>query len=169
MDLTPTGEAQAVALRPLLPGPFELVLASPMRRAQQTANLAGLGAFTVEEGLREWDYGSLEGKTSAEIREEYPGWSIWDGPWPDGETAVEVGHRADAVISGLLGGGWGAFGSVVIVAHGHILRVLAARWLGVAVADGRYLALDTATVGVLGWEHDYRVIRCWNQAPPPAG
>jgi len=167
LDLTAAGEAQAVALRPLLARAYDLVLVSPMRRAQRTADLAGcsdgsVNLDTVQE-LREWDYGTLEGLTTREIQERFLDWSIWTGPWPGGETAAEVGARADAVIERLLQTGDDA--RVLVVAHGHILRVLAARWLGLEVARGRLLALDTATVSELGWEHASRVLRRWNQAP----
>ncbi len=165
VDLTSTGEVQAVRLRAALTPPYDVVLVSPMRRARRTAALAGLDGYEVDEDLREWDYGSLEGLTTAEIQTKIPGWSIWAGPWPDGETSDAVGARADRVVARLLAVGPGA--TVACVAHGHILRVLAARWLDAEVAWGRFLALDTATVSELGWEHDYRVVRRWNQPPPP--
>ncbi len=164
VDLTRTGETQAKAASTLLGhGPFDLVLTSPMRRAYRTAELAGLTPYELDEDLREWDYGAFEGRTSDEIHESLPGWTIWDGPWPGGETAGDVSARADRVVRQILHLGPGA--RVAVVAHGHILRVLAARWLDQDVTVGRLLALDTATVSELGWEHDVRVVRRWNVAP----
>jgi broad specificity phosphatase PhoE len=161
LDLTPAGEAQAKAAGTLLgDGHFDLVLTSPMRRARRTAELAGLTPYALDEDLREWDYGDFEGLTSAEIHERFPGWTIWDGPWPGGETDRDTAARADRVVRQILHLGPGA--RVAVVAHGHILRVLAARWLDQEVSVGRLLALDTATISELGWEHDVRVVRRWN-------
>lgn len=164
LDLTPTGEAQAKAASTLLgDGRFDLVLTSPMRRARRTAELAGLTPYEIDEDLREWDYGDFEGLTSDQIHETFPGWTIWTGPWPGGETDGDVAARADRVVRRILRLGPGA--RLAVVAHGHILRVLAARWLQQDVDMGRLLALDTATVSELGWEHDVRVVRRWNDAP----
>jgi broad specificity phosphatase PhoE len=164
LDLTATGEAQAKAASALLgDGHFDLVMTSPMRRARRTAELAGLTPYELDDDLREWDYGDFEGLTSDQIHEEVPGWTIWRGPWPGGETAEDTAARADRVVRRILHLGPGA--RVAVVAHGHILRVLAARWLGQDVSAGRLLALDTATVSELGWEHDVRVVRRWNVAP----
>jgi probable phosphoglycerate mutase len=163
LDLTGRGEAQARALAGLLADcRFDAVLASPRRRAWRTAELAGLEPCEVDDDLREWDYGELEGRTSAEIARELPGWSIWDGPWIDGENATDVAERADRVIRRLLSFGPGA--QVALVGHGHFSRALAARWLGAEVRDGRWLALDTATVSELGWEHSRPVVWRWNVA-----
>jgi broad specificity phosphatase PhoE len=164
LDLTPTGEQQAKAAAAVLGAvAFDLVLTSPLKRARQTAELAGLTPYAIDEDLREWDYGDFEGKTSDEIHVQWPDWSIWDGPWPGGESSADVAARADRVVRQLLRSPTGA--RVAVVAHGHILRVLAARWLGGEVELGRLLALDTATVSELGWEHDQRVIRRWNLSP----
>jgi broad specificity phosphatase PhoE len=164
LELTDVGERQAKAAGGLLDGrTFDLVLTSPLQRARRTAELAGLTPFEVVDGLREWDYGEFEGLTTAEIQEEYPDWSIWDGPWVGGETAEDVRVRVDAVVGRVLDLPEGS--RVALVAHGHILRVLGARWIGTEVRGGRWLGLDTAAVCELGWEHDYRVLHRWNLVP----
>jgi probable phosphoglycerate mutase len=129
-----------------------------MRRALDTARLAG---FTpeIDENLREWDYGEYEGKTTPEIQKDAPGWTIWTGTPPGGETAEQVGARADRVIARALE----AEGDVALFGHGHLLRVLGTRWVGLEPAGGRYLALTTGSVSVLGWERETRVIRMWNR------
>lgn len=172
LELTATGEAQAGALRPLLARqPPDVVLCSPLRRARRTAELAALTPYEVDDDLREWDYGDFEGLTSAEIARSVPGWSIWDGPWPGGETAAQVTARVDRAVQRILREPAGA--RVAVVAHGHLLRSLAARWLGEPLRLGRLLGLDTATVCELGWEHRHRVLRRWNVRPeggaPPGG
>ena len=113
----------------------------------------------VEPDLREWDYGALEGRLTAEIREDYPGWSIWTGPWPEGETVEQVGARADRVLARIRA----ADGDVLVFSHGHLLRVLAARWLGLPPASGALFALSTATVSILGWDRENAVIETWNE------
>jgi probable phosphoglycerate mutase len=160
VPLTVAGEREAIALRRRFGGrTFALVLSSPLSRARETCRLVGYGDVAREENdLREWDYGAYEGRTTAEIRVEAPGWTIWDGEVPCGETAVEVGYRADRVIRQATEAG----GDVVLFSHGHFLRVLAARWLGLAPTEGRLFALGTSSVGVLGYERDVRVIRAWN-------
>ena len=127
VPLTETGRAQAIALGVRLAGhPFDLVLTSPLSRAADTAALAGFGdRAIVDPDLREWDYGAFEGRLTTEIRAEYPGWTIWRGPWPDGETIDQVAARADRVVARVRA----AQGDALVVAHGHLLRVLAARWL----------------------------------------
>ena len=167
LDLTAAGEAEAVALKPLLlPVHFELVLSSPRKRAIRTAQLAGF-APEISSSLEEWDYGDLEGMTTAQIRELYPGWSIWDGPWPGGEEPDEVGARADEALRPVLSlPSWSA---ALIFAHGHIMRVIAARWLRRPPTDGRLFVLGTATLSVLGWEHGDPAVDRWNMpAHPPA-
>jgi broad specificity phosphatase PhoE len=161
IPLTDDGVRQAEALARRLAGArFALVLTSPLARARETCRLAGLAAAAeVDPDLAEWDYGALEGRTSAEIRGEIPGWTIWDGPVPGGETADQVGARADRVLARALEGG----GDVALFAHGHVLRVTAARWLGLPATEGRLFALDTASVSVLGHEQEHRVVRCWNE------
>ena len=164
--LTATGEREAVALGDRLRDqPFGLVLVSPMSRATETARLAGLGDVAlVDDDLREWDYGALEGLVTERIRERYPGWTIWRGPWPGGETADDVTRRADRVIARCTAPG--VAGDSLLIAHGHLLRVLAARWLGLPAASGAMFGLGTATVSVLGWDRDARIIETWNESCP---
>jgi broad specificity phosphatase PhoE len=143
---------------------FALVLSSPLSRAFETCRLAGLDAAVVTDpDLREWNYGDLEGMTSDEIRRSMPGWTIWSGRVPGGETAEEVGLRADRVIHRALS----AAGDVAIFAHGHLLRVLAARWLDLPPDQGALFELATATLSRLGWERERRVIELWNEPPAP--
>ncbi|WHZ26594.1 MAG: putative phosphoglycerate mutase family protein [Nitrospira sp.] len=158
--LTPAGERQAAALRQSLDGRrFELVLCSPLRRASETCRLAGYGQVAeVTEDLLEWDYGVYEGRTTQEIRSEQPGWSIWTTSVPKGESIEQVGHRAQRVIRRALTVG----GDVALFAHAHILRILAACWLGLAPDAGRLFVLRTASISVLGFEHDRRVMTRWN-------
>ena len=161
LPLTEAGVAAARALRSVLGDvAFSLVIVSPRQRARRTAELAGLGSYVVDDDLREWDYGSLEGLTTEEIRRQWPDWSIWRGPWPGGETPSEVGARADRVVARCLEQPDDA--RVALVAHGHILRTLGARWIGHPVDAGRGLALNTAAVCRLAWERDERVLRLWN-------
>lgn len=147
-------------------GAFGMVICSPMLRARRTAELAGLretgaadATVEIDRDLREWDYGDFEGLTTPEIRERHPDWSIWDGPWPGGETAPDVAVRADRVVARILSSG---VDDVAVVGHGHFSRALAARWVGAGVGAGRWLDLDTASVSELGWSRDERVIRRWN-------
>ena len=116
----------------------------------------------VDDGLKEWDYGVYEGRTTAEIREEEPGWSVWTSEIKGGETVEHVGERADGVIARALSVG-GDAGRVIAFAHAHILRILAARWMGLPATDGALLALGTGSVSVLGWERETRVIARWNR------
>ncbi len=164
VPLTEVGRAQAAALGRRLRGErFGLVLASPLARAWVTAGLAGFEATVqAEPDLMEWDYGALEGRTTAAIREDLPGWSIWTGPWPGGETIAGVAARADRVIARATAPG--VDGDVLLFAHGHLLRVLTARWLGLDGASGGLFGLSTATVSVLGWDRDRRVVETWNEA-----
>lgn len=160
IPLTPAGEAQARMLADRFRAvDLDRVLTSPLERARRTCELAGLGnRAEVIDDLMEWDYGDYEGITSAQIRERDPDWLLWRDGCPGGETLAEVSARADAVIEDVLG----ASGNVAVFAHGHILRVLAARWIGYDAAEGQRLGLSTATISRLGWEHTYRVIECWN-------
>lgn len=165
IELTEVGRDQAHTLGRRLTGrSFALVLTSPLSRAAETAALAGYPDAIRDPDLREWDYGALEGLTSVEIRTRYPGWRIWTGPWPGGEQPDDVAQRADRVIDRLLS--TEVHGDTLIVAHGHLLRVLAARWLHLPPTEGRLFALGTATISVLGWEHDAPVIESWNERPP---
>jgi probable phosphoglycerate mutase len=161
LSLTELGERQAAALRPFLDGrKFAMVLSSPMLRARRTAELAGLPDPVIDPDLKEWDYGACEGRTTAEIRGDVPGWSVWTHPCPGGETLGQVAARADRVVARVQECPPGS--TAVAVAHGHILRVLAARWVGAPPTAGRWLALGTASISRLGWEHDSAVIHEWN-------
>jgi probable phosphoglycerate mutase len=159
--LNETGRANAAALAGRLAGrSFALVLTSPLSRAVETCRLAGLGdAAQVRDDLAEWDYGEYEGRTTPEIRAGRPGWSLWADGVVGGETIADVGARVDRVIAEAARAG----GDVALFAHGHVLRVLAARWLGLEPDAGKLLALDPASVSVLGWEREWRVIRSWNE------
>ena len=160
LPLTDEGRAEATALAPLLGGRrFALVLVSPLERARETCRLAGYAEVAVvDDDLLEWDYGRYEGVTSSEIRETVPGWTVFTGDCPDGETIAQVAARADRVIARALA----ADGDVALFAHGHILRVLTARWCQLDAVEGRRFPLETATLNILGWEHEYPVIRRWN-------
>jgi probable phosphoglycerate mutase len=140
---------------------FARVLTSPLARARQTCELAGFGPVAeVSDDLREWDYGDYEGMTTPEIRIMRPGWSLWADGTPGGESVAEVGRRADRVVAIVRAGG----GDVLAFAHAHLLRVVAARWLGLPSTDGALLVLGPAAVGVLGWERETPVITRWNDA-----
>jgi broad specificity phosphatase PhoE len=165
--LTPAGVEEARRLVPALAGvTFDLVLTSPLRRALDTAVLLGFPEAIREPALAEWDYGDYEGRTTPEIRETVPGWTIWTHPSPGGEGSEQVAGRADRVINRLLND---ATERALVVSHGHFLRVLAACWVGEAPAFGRHLKLDTGTLSVLGWEREARAISCWNAPPHGAG
>lgn len=159
LPLTPEGERQAASLKRMLAGRvFALVLSSPMKRAVDTCRLVGLTP-EISEDLREWDYGDYEGLTTAEIQKRVPGWTVWTGAAPNGESIGQVAARADQVISRAVAAG----GDVALFGHGHLLRILAARWIGLESSGGRVLALSTASLSVLGYERETRVIRLWNQ------
>jgi len=161
IPLTSVGQRQAAALGRRLAGrSFALVLVSPLTRAVETCRIAGYGDVAhFTDDLLEWDYGAYEGRTTADIRKEAPGWTIWTGNPPGGETKEQVGRRALNVIDKVSAAG----GDVALFAHGHLLRVLAACWLGLAPDAGRLLALGTASLSVLGYERETRVITTWNQ------
>ena len=163
MALTPTGERQAAVLGRSLAGrQFASVLCSPLRRARQTCELAGYGdAANMTEDLLEWDYGIYEGKTTLEMRLKQPEWSIWTADVVNGESVKQVGRRAQRVIKRALE----VDGNVIIFAHAHILRVLAACWLGLPPDAGRLFVLRTASMSILGFEHERRVIARWNLVP----
>jgi probable phosphoglycerate mutase len=159
IPLTEKGEEAARELRPQLQGErFDLVLTSPMQRARRTAELAGFPDAEVDQDLVEWGYGDYEGITTPEIRESVPGWTVWTHPTPGGETREEVTERLDRVVARCRE----VAGDVLLVGHGHALRALAARWLGLPVTEGRLLKLDTGTVSVLGYEHETPVVLRWN-------
>jgi probable phosphoglycerate mutase len=158
VPLTDVGRERARALGERIAGhAFALVLSSPLSRARETAELAGLPP-QLRDDLLEFDYGEYEGITTAQIRETRPGWYLWRDGCPGGETADDVGVRVDVVIEEALG----ADGDVALVAHGHVLRALAARWVEEPAAFGGRLRLDTGTISVLGFEREVRVIRAWN-------
>jgi len=160
LPLTARGRDEARSLRArLATWDFSVVLMSPRQRARDTCDLAGVAAHAlVDDDLAEWDYGDYEGRTTAEIRQHDPGWTIFTEDPPGGESAAEVSERADRVLARALD----ADGPVALFSHGHFLRVLGARWIDLPAVDGRLLGLDTATLCVLGHEHDARVIRVWN-------
>ena len=170
IPLTPAGEAAATALAPILARrDIAAVFTSPARRAVATAALAGLDNAKVDPDRWEWDYGGYEGLTTAQIREQRPGWYLWrDGVIPGdaehpGETVAQVGQRVDRVlgrVTPLLDDG-----DVALVAHGHVLRVLTARYLGLEPSAGRLFRLDTGTISTLESEHDEPVISSWNVPP----
>jgi broad specificity phosphatase PhoE len=169
LELTPDGERQARALATMLAGRrFVQVLSSPRQRALRTAHLAGLAVDAADPDLAEWNYGEYEGRTSADIHQDRPHWNLWTDGCPGGESPAQVGERLDRVVARVAA--LVDQGSVALIAHGHSLRVLGARWIGLPPSAGGLLRLDTATVSVLGHEHGRQVIRRWNQpAPPPPG
>jgi broad specificity phosphatase PhoE len=162
IELTDRGREQARALRGRLSErEFTRVITSPLSRAAETCELAGLGESAERsDALLEWDYGEYEGLTTKRIRERRRGWVLWRDGCPGGETAGEVGARVDPLVAELLQ----ARGDVALFAHGHVLRVLAARWLGLRPGDGALFALETGTLSTLGWERETAVIRRWNLA-----
>ncbi|QWC84404.1 histidine phosphatase family protein [Nocardioidaceae bacterium] len=163
LELTDEGEEAAVALRDLLTDhTFGLIVSSPLKRARRTAALAGFDDPQLDEDLREWDYGDYEGLTTPEIQDRYqPGWSVWTQATPGGESADEVTQRMDRAVDRLREAT--ADGSDALVfGHGHGLRALTARWLGLDVSEGRRFVLDTATVSTLGDDRGTAVVTSWN-------
>ncbi len=162
LPLTQRGEENARKLGERLKGlTFARVLTSPLQRASRTCELAGFGALAeIDRDLLEWDYGKYEGKRTAEILAERPGWQLFRDGCPGGETPAQVGARADRVVNQIRAAG----GDVLIFSSGHILRVLAARWLGLEPAAGKCFLLSTASLSVLTYEHDKTepAIRLWN-------
>jgi broad specificity phosphatase PhoE len=166
IPLNPEGRRLAVQLRPALAAitgiGTALVLTSPLRRARDTCELAGLGdRAEVDDDLLEWDYGEAEGRTTEEMRGEIPGWSVWTNRLARGETIEQVGARADRVIARLRAHD----GLCVLFAHAHILRILAARWCELPPDAGRALMLDPASLSILGHERETPVIERWNMVP----
>lgn len=161
--LTAHGRRRAEELRAFLAGVrFDATFVSPMQRARETARIAGFGDAVVDDGLKEWDYGVYEGRTTEEIRKEAPGWSVWKDAIVDGEAVEQVGERADGVIArALVAAPIG--GKVALFAHAHLLRILAARWVGLPAVDGRLLVLGTGSLSILGWERETRAIVRWNR------
>jgi broad specificity phosphatase PhoE len=161
IPLTDAGRRQAEHLRAALEEwSFGRVLSSPLQRALETCRLAGLAdGVDVTDDLREWDYGDYEGITTPQIRESRPDWYLWRDGCPGGEQAADVGRRTDRVIAAVEGT---EDGDVALFAHGHVLRVLAARWIGLGPEAGALLALGTGTLSALGYERETRVVRRWN-------
>jgi broad specificity phosphatase PhoE len=160
IPLTKDGEAQARSVVERLEGrEFALVLTSPLQRARRTAELAGYGERAeLDDDLRERDYGDYEGMTTKEIRETIPGWDVWRDELTGGEALAQVGARADRVIERALA----ADGDTLVFAHSHLLRTLGARWVGLGPEGGGKLTLGTASVSVLGFERERRVLKHWN-------
>ncbi|MDQ4028606.1 MAG: histidine phosphatase family protein [Actinomycetota bacterium] len=161
IPLTDVGRAQARALGDLLRGrDFASVLTSPLQRAAETCRLAGYGDSTEIIGeLREWDYGAYEGRTTPDIRRDVPGWTVWTHGVVGGESIEQVASRADAVIERVRG----VEGDVALFAHGHVLRILAARWCDLDATAARHFMLDTATISILAYERETPAIRSWNE------
>ena len=163
LPLTPHGEEMARGLAARLKGvTFSQVLTSPRLRARRTCELAGLDAHAqIETELVEWDYGDYEGLRTAEIRQQYAGWDIWEDGCPGGDMPIDTATRADRVIARLCG----LSGNIALFSHGQFGRVLAARWIGLPVRQGQHFALDPASISILGFETDHpqrRVIARWN-------
>lgn len=160
IPLRPEGEEQAVEVGRRLEGhEFSLVLVSPLERARRTCELAGFGAVAVEsDDLAEWDYGEMEGRTTEQIRTDLPGWSIWADGVSGGESLEHVSRRADRIVSTVRE----QPGDVLAFAHAHVLRVIAARWLGLEPDYGRSLVLGPASISILGWEREIPVVVRWN-------
>jgi broad specificity phosphatase PhoE len=165
LPLTAEGEAEAIRLGERLEGlAFAGVITSPLQRAVRTCELAGFGsAAQIEPDLREWNYGKYEGRTSAEIHAERPDWQLFRDGCPEGESPDQIGERADRIVRRLRA----IEGDVLLFSSGHFLRVLVARWLGLAPGAGRYFLLGTASLSMLGYEHGLSepVIRLWNENP----
>ena len=164
IPLTDNGRRLAARIRPVMAREvFARVFTSPLGRARETCELAGLGAGAVlDPDLVEWNYGEYEGLTPKQIHEKAPGWLIFRDGCPGGETPEQVGARADRVIARVRA----VSGDVALFAHGHVLRVLAARWLGLAAAAGQHFLLDTGTLNVLGYYREIPALKTWN-APIP--
>jgi broad specificity phosphatase PhoE len=161
IPLTQNGRTVARRLRPVLTKEsFSLVLTSPLQRARETCELAGLGdQAVVEPDLREWNYGEYEGLTPKEIHARRPGWMIFGDGCPGGEAPEEVGARADRVIARVRAV---APGHVALFAHGHIFRVLVARWIGLPASAGQHFLLDTATLNIFGYYRESPTVKVWN-------
>lgn len=158
--LTPKGEAEARKLRPaLIWWDFSQVFTSPLQRAHRTCELAGLlPRAEVTQDLIEWQYGDYEGLTTPEIRAKVPGWTVFSHTCPGGETATDVAARCDRLIARIRS----QEGHAAVFAHGHVLRVFTARWLGLPPEEGRHFILGTGTLNILGYEHESPAIRVWN-------
>ncbi|MBA2717044.1 MAG: histidine phosphatase family protein [Propionibacteriales bacterium] len=158
LPLTKAGEDAARSLRPLLARTsFDLIVSSPLQRARRTAELAGVVDVQIDDDLVEWDYGEYEGLTRVQVREQRPDWTVWTDGAPGGESSQDVSDRVDRLI-----GKYRKSGRLLLFAHGHVLRALAARWVEQTVAVGEHLALGTATVSVLGHDRGTPTIERWN-------
>jgi probable phosphoglycerate mutase len=164
IPLLPEAESKLKVLRSHLEHPFRLVLSSPLLRAKQTAALVGFNSFELDNNLAEWNYGAYDGKTKEEIQKLVPGWSLWTDGVPGGETLEEVAHRAEKVIQRAQS----VPGDVALIAHGHILRILAACWLQIHPINAEHLALSTASISTLTYEDKFPVLARWNWQPEPA-
>jgi probable phosphoglycerate mutase len=166
LPLTENGERRAAALQAPLQGiAFARVLVSPLQRARRTCELAGLGgAAMIEPDLMEWNYGEYEGRTTADIRREHPGWSVFRDGAPGGESVEQVATRADRLLANLRA----IDGRVALFSHGQFLRALAMRWVGLAVSGGRHFCLDTGAISILGYERaneETPAVVLWNAVP----
>jgi probable phosphoglycerate mutase len=172
IPLTDRGRERARELRNYLAGrKFAAVFVSPMQRAKETCEIAGYGNVAIEDrNLMEWNYGESEGKTTAEMRAKYgPNWSVWTNELVGGESAEQVGQRADkvigrALVAAAIGPNASESHQVALFAHAHILRILAVRWIGLPAVDGKLFALGTGSLSVLGFEREQRVISRWNRS-----
>jgi broad specificity phosphatase PhoE len=160
VPLTDRGREEAERVGEALRGrTFTLVLTSPLQRATETCRLAGFGEVVrLRDELREWDYGDYEGRKTEDIRKDVPRWTVWTGGVPNGETIEQVGARADRVLVEIRA----LDGDVLVFSHGHLLRILTARWLGLEPRAGALFALDAATLSTLGYERETSVINEWN-------
>jgi probable phosphoglycerate mutase len=162
IPLTERGRERATAIRDYLHHQeFSLVLTSPRQRAQETCRIAGYGDVAqIDPNLSEWDYGIYEGRTTADIRKEKPGWSVWESELPGGETLTQVAARAQKLIDRSVATG----GQVALFSHAHFLRILAATWIALPPQAGSLLVLGTGSVSTLGFEREARVIQTWNRS-----
>jgi broad specificity phosphatase PhoE len=160
LPLTPRGEEEARALTGMLAGlRFDRVLCSPLARARRTCEIAGfLAAAEIDPEVQEWDYGDCTGFTQQELQARFPGWNIWSGPVPNGESIEEIAARARRVAARVRG----EPGRVAVFAHGHFLRIFSTQWVGLAPTAARHLALETAAICVLGADGGFPAIRAWN-------
>jgi probable phosphoglycerate mutase len=161
LPLTAHGEEEALAVGRILGGrKFDRVWCSTLQRARRTCELAGyLECAVLDPDLQEWDYGDCTGYTQEQIRERFPGWTIWDGPVPNGESIEQIAARARGVVDRIRSSG----GSTALFAHGHFLRILATQWLELPPENGSRLALETASISILGYDTGYPAILTWNE------
>lgn len=162
IPLTARGQRAAQAIGQYLAGQeFSLILTSPRQRALETCRIAGYSTHAiVDNNLAEWDYGNYEGRTTAEIRSEVAGWTIWRASVPGGESIEQVAGRAESIVKQAECAG----GRIALFSHAHFLRVLAATWIGLPPRSGSLFALDTGSVSALGFEREAKVIQMWNRS-----